>query len=94
MGRPFHTAPMRDGIRYDSRGEPVMTTRDTPEAACQIMGASPYASDQGSLCLTHNRKFRECRDTPPIPAAVAALVRRGSWPNEGLTGFERFWKDD
>jgi hypothetical protein len=49
---------------------------DTPDAACQIMGASPYASDQGSLCLTHNRKFRECRSTRDTPEARrVALIR-------------------
>ena len=40
MTKPFRTAPMKDGIRYDSRGEPSLTN-PTTEA-----GAATKMSDQ------------------------------------------------
>jgi len=37
--KPFRTAPMRDGIRYDSRGEPIDQTPAEPLSAEEEPGA-------------------------------------------------------
>jgi hypothetical protein len=52
------------------KGGTHMNDNPTPEQIaepCRVMGASPYDRDQGALCLTHNRRIREC----PIPEQIA-----------------------
>ena len=42
-------------------------------APCGNMGASPYTTDQGAICTTHNMKLRECRQRAEIARLRAAL---------------------